>query len=452
MLDSKYLTIFRRYLPVLGVMLLALSGPAFGLDNGTITLRLDDNNAPVQSNIPKADAITLPPSSQVIPGWKPDVKSASAVVMDLATGQVLYAKNPHTRRPNASTTKIMTAILLIERCKMTDKIQASKKASETQFTSINLKPGEKISVRDLLMGMMIRSANDAAVAAAEHIAGSTSNFSKMMNKKAAELGCKDTHFVTPNGLHNANHYSTAYDLCLMTRYAIRYPIFNEAVNTRKYYLESRTINRKDLAVFCKSKFMKDYPGADGVKSGYIKQAGYCYVGSATHDGWRLVSAVLKSDNASRDTSIIMDYAFNNFKPMTVVQAGQVCTQAQVKGGASKTVEAAVEKDLKVVVPKNGAQVTTKYNLKPVIAPIVKGTKLGTITASVDGVDVSSVDLYATRDIGVSFARRAWWWLKTCSILAVCLVIGNKYGTTFTKNSRRRRRRVTASLRDFNRYR
>ena len=460
MLDSRYLTYLRRCILALGiVILLLMSVPVPGADNGTITLRLEDpTSQPTQSspstepNPNQADAPTVAPPPQSPSVRQPDVKAASVVVMDLATGQVIYEKNPHMRRPNASTTKIMTAILLIEHCKMTDMIKASKKASETPFTSLNLRPGEKISVKDLLMGMLIRSANDAAVAAAEHIAGSVPKFAEMMNEKAAEIGCKDTHFVTPNGLHDDKHYSSAYDLCLMARYALKYPIFNEAINTKKHILDSRTINKKDLAVFARTKFMKDYPGADGVKSGYIKQAGYCYVGSATRNGWRLVSAVLKSDNAGRDTATVMDFGFNNFEPLTVIQAGQTCTQAEIKGGAAKTVEAAVEDDLKVVVPKTGAQVTTKYNLKLVEAPIARGAKLGTVTASVNGVDVTSVNLYATQDIGVSFARRAWWWIKTCSIVAICLMIGNKYGTAFTKNTRRRRRRVTASLRDFNRFR
>ncbi|MCL5105237.1 MAG: D-alanyl-D-alanine carboxypeptidase, partial [Armatimonadetes bacterium] len=301
-----------RDLFVCAALVLMILCSGFAADNGTITLRLDDGqSAQTQPQAPANTPVTHPspvidvPAKQAKPGPLPDVKGASAVLMDASSGQVLYAKNPDVRRSNASTTKIMTAILIMEHCKLSDKITASKNASETPFTSLHLKPGEKITVLDLLTGMLIRSANDAAVAAAEHIAGSVPKFAAMMNKKAAEIGCKNTHFVTPNGLYAPGHYSSAYDLCLMARYALRYQLFNDIVRTRKYALTSRSMNKADMVVFSKCKFLRNYPGADGVKSGYTKQAGYCYVGSATRNGWRLVSAVLKSNNAGADTAAMM---------------------------------------------------------------------------------------------------------------------------------------------------
>ena len=415
-----------------------------------ITLRLDE---PQSSTSPAGaqSEIVVPPSRQVSAPM-PAVKGACAVLMDAATGQVLYAKNPHMHRPNASTTKMMTAILMIEHCKMTDIITASKNASETPFTSLHLKPGEQITVHDLLTGMLIRSANDAAVAAAEHIAGSTQKFAQMMNRKAAEIGCFDTNFVTPNGLYNKNHYSSAYDLCLIARYGFRYPEFNEAVCTRKYCLASRTINKNDIVVFSKSKFLKDYPGADGVKSGYIKQAGYCYVGSATRNGWRLVSSVLKSDNAGRDTIAMMDYGFANYQHVNVAKAGSICGKAVIGGGDSKLVAVAPKQTLMVSVPRTGAKIITRFEFNQAQAPILKGAKLGKMVALVNGKQAAKVDLCATKDVGISLARRTLTWFKTCGILTACLVVGGKYGTAFTKGTRRRRRRVTTSLRGYNRYR
>ena len=306
----------------------ALSLGTFALA-GDITLKLDDGQAARTS----AESTIQVPPTKTSPAPDPTVGAASAVLMDADTGQVLYTKNPHVKRPIASTTKIMTAILIIENCGMNDIITASKNASETPFTSLNLKPGEKITVKDLLTGMLIRSANDAAVAAAEHIAGTAPKFAAMMNKRAAEIGCTDTHFVTPNGLYDPNHYSSAYDLCLMAKCALKYPVFDEAVNTRKYTLASRTINKKDMVVFSKSKFLKDYPGADGVKSGYIKQAGYCFVGSATRDGWRLVSSVLKSENSGSDTGALMDYGFDNFQAVNVARADSDRVNVEIKGGS-----------------------------------------------------------------------------------------------------------------------
>ncbi|MEN6356985.1 MAG: D-alanyl-D-alanine carboxypeptidase family protein [Armatimonadota bacterium] len=423
--------------------MLSVCSSAIYAESGTITLQLDDGQSQHVADIPAVRSALAA---------KPTVNAVSAVLMDPQTGIVLYSKNAHLRRPNASTTKIMTAILLIEKCKMDDIITASKKVSKTPFTSIHLKPGEKITVRDLLYGMMIRSANDAAVAAAEHVAGSTSKFAAMMNKKAREIGCKDTHFVTPNGLYAKGHYSSAYDLCLMARYAMRYPVFNDVVNARKYALTSRTINKKDLVVFSRSRFMKDYYGADGIKSGYIKQAGHCYVGSATRNGWRLVSAVLKSDNAGRDTAAMMDYAFANYMPISVTRASDVCGHAPVGGGAQKTVSLHTVSDFRVVVPKTGAKISTKLNIKPIEAPISHGDKLGKLVACVNGHNAGSIDLHAAGNIEISAARRFWGFARTSGLILACLVVGGKYGTAITKNTRRRRRRVTASLRDFNRYR
>ena len=434
-------------------ILLALPIPSLADNDGVIILRLEDIE-PTREVAPQAtvDPEIVVPPSQAKPPAPPDIKGPSAVLMDVATGQVLYSKKPHYKRPNASTTKIMTAILLIENAKMTDKVTASKNACKTRFTSIHLKPGEKITVKDLLMALMIRSANDAAVATAEHVAGSVSKFAKMMNKKAKAIGCKNTNFVTPNGLHDKNHYSTALDLCLMARYAFRYPVFNEAIRTRKHTLDSRTVNREDLVVFTKQKFMKEYSGADGVKSGYVKQAGYCYVGSATRENWRLVSCVLKSDNAGKDTAALMDYGFNNFTPITVAKGGRACREAEVTGGARDAVSVAPAKDLRVIVSKTGGKITTRFRLEPVQAPIEQGAKLGTITAAVNGKDVMTVDLRAVDAVEISVARKMTPWLKTGGLLAACLVVGGKYGAAITKTSRRRRRRVTASLRNPNRYR
>lgn len=419
----------------------------------TITLTLEDNTpavvAPSESGL--LSSIQIEPTSAK-PAPPPVVNGASAVLMDMETGQVLFAKAPHSRRSPASTTKIMTGILLIERCKMDDIISASKKASETPFTSLHLKPGEKISALDLLTGMMVRSANDAAVAAAEHVAGSVPKFVAMMNKKAAEIGCKNTHFVTPNGLYNKNHYSSAYDMCLMARYGLKYSLFNDVVNTRKYTLASRTLNKADLVVFAKNNFLKNYPGADGVKSGYLKQSKSCYVGSATRNGWRLVSTVLGSENSANDTTALMDYGFANFQSVEVASSRSENIKVKVKGGTVDRVAAVPAHDLRVIVPKVGAQITTQIEMSEPTAPIIKGAKVGKMYASVNGSRVAEVDLKAVEDVDVSIARRAWGITKVCGILAACLFMGGKYGTTLTKGSRRRRRRFSPLLRDFDHFR
>ncbi len=380
----------------------------------------------------------------------PAIAAAAAVLMDADTGLVLYSRLPHKRLPNASTTKILTSVLLLEHCDLDELICASKKASLTPYTSIHLQPGEQISARDLLAAMMIRSANDAAVAAAEHVGGTVTAFADMLNEKAAQIGCTNTHFVTPNGLHHKDHYSSAYDLCLMARYAFQYPEFNQMTRTRKYFLNSRTVNREDLVVFSKSNFMKYFPGADGVKTGYVKQAKYCFVGSATKGKWRLVSAVLGSDNAARDTTALMSFGFTNYVPFVVAKADTIYARAPVKGSSSPTVGAVPVRDLAVVVPRAGARVAAELFLDRNEAPIAKGEHLGTLRVNVDGKPAGSVDLQAVEDVPAGLlhgARIDRKWLLTAVGVGCLLMAGRIYGTTAAKNSRRRRRRFSSSLRN-----
>jgi len=405
----------------------------------------------VFSGVPVAaqNALTSRRANTSAPAKKPvgpEIKGASAVLMDAVSGQVLYARNPHTRRPNASTTKIMTSILLMENCYLTDYACVAPDVCNTPFTSIHLKAHEQISVQDLLYGMLLRSANDAAVAVAEHISGRVDKFAELMNWKAKLLGCADTHFVTPNGLYDPKHYSSAYDLCLMARYAMQYPLFEQVVSTRKYTLNSRTINRQDLLIFNKSKFLKDYPGADGVKSGYIKQAGYCYVGSATRNGWRLISAVLKSDNASRDTEALMDYGFAHFKPVKAVLASQTIEGPEVVGGARRTVLVRTSMDVQVVIPKTGAKVSTKLVAQPVKAPVTAGSKVGTMIAMVNGRAVASVDAIAAEDVGTGTASLVLKLVMAGALLAAVIMIGGIYGTTASKGPGRGGRGVSPTVR------
>ncbi len=450
---------------VLGIF---LTSCAWAAEDGVLVFRLEDRSSPLEQPPKKAHEVQqrgsathrennllIPRVIDVKPSLanpvpKPSVRAASFALMDGDTGQLIYSRNPHVRRPNASTTKVMTAILLIENCGMADRVKVSRKASETPYTSIHLKPGEEITAKDLLMAMMIRSANDAAVAAAEHIAGSTAKFAALMNMKAREIGCKNTHFVTPNGLYDKNHYSTAYDLCLIHRYALRYPIFREAVKTRKYVLNSRTVNRKDLVVFSRCKFLNDYPWAEGAKSGYVKQAGYCLVGTAVRDGWRLVCAVLKSDNAGRDMAAILDYGFSAFEPYTVARSGVPCAYTQVRGGNSAEVPLAPVRDVRVIVPKSGARIVATVRSTELEAPVKAGTKAGTITILVNGSPAVSMELKCARDVGMSWVRRAWFWAKRGTLFVGVVVLG-AYGTAIAKNTRSRRRRFTTPLRRLDRF-
>jgi D-alanyl-D-alanine carboxypeptidase (penicillin-binding protein 5/6) len=447
--------IVRVFLVAAALVVLALRGLA--ADGGSIVLKLENGKIEErQASTVPAQTVPTPtspmPLSAVTAGPAPAIKAASAVLMDADTGQVIYAVEPHVRRPNASTTKIMTAILFIEKCPMDAIVKVKKDATSTPYTSLNLRPGEQICAKDLLIGMMVRSANDAAVVIAEHVAGSVRKFAKMMNRKAKALGCRNTHFVTPNGLYSKGHYSSAYDLCVITRYALRYPIFNEVIAIRKHVIDSRSINKKDLVVINRSKFLRDYEGADGVKSGYVKQAGHCYVGSATRGGWRLLSAVLKSDNASRDTATLMDYGFNHFEPVTVVAANEPCADVEVAGGLHQKVSVGTKADFRVVVPKLQRHVTTRFKFQPVTAPIEKGDRVGQVVAIVNGAAVATADLFALQDVSVCLGRRVWSWMGSAGVALICLFAGIRYGTALAKNPRQRRFGVATTLRGFDRFR
>lgn len=373
----------------------------------------------------------------------PNIKASSAILTDATTGQVLFEKNADEHRPMASTTKIMTAILTIENCKMDDTITASKNVSQTQFTSMHLLPGEQISVRDALTAMLLRSANDCAVALAEHIGGSVDGFAQMMNDKAKELGAKNTHFVTPNGLYAPGHYTTARDLALIARYALRLPIFNEIVATRCKRIE-RSMNQQDVFVTNKSKFLRNYQGADGVKSGYIKQAGHCYVGSATRGGWRLVSVVLNSPDTQAETTMQMDYGFKNYQRIVLGVPEQPVTKMAVIGGVEK-LDVVLDKKLTVAVKVGqAASAKTEIHLNQIQAPVKKGDKVGTMVACVGNKPVASVDLVAASDINPSMASTTWPWVRSFGLLAM-ISIGVTRGRAFAKSTGSSRSRFSKEV-------
>lgn len=371
---------------------------------------------------------------------QPLVKAESAILTDATTGQVLYERNAHVKRPIASTTKIMTAILTIESCKMDDVVTASVNASQAPFTSLHLKPGERVQVNDLLHAMLIRSANDTAVALAEHVGGTVDGFAQMMNDKARGIGANETHFLNPNGLYLPGHYSTAYDLALMARYALRLPEFNDIVCTTSWRV-NRSINKQDVFVSTKSKFLRHYPGADGVKSGYIKQAGHCYVGSATRGGWRLVAVVLKSPDSQADTAALMDYGFNRFERVVLASTSKPVATVTVKDGKSE-LDVIPDQELHVVVRSGQKDLArVEKHIDEIQAPIRKGDKVGTMTAFVGDKPVTTVDLRAAQDVDETLVAMAWPWTRSIGLLAM-ISIGVACGRAVAKSPGNGRSRLS----------
>jgi D-alanyl-D-alanine carboxypeptidase (penicillin-binding protein 5/6) len=372
----------------------------------------------------------------------PVIDAQSGILVDAVSGKVLYQKACRTRRPPASTTKIMTAILVIEHCKPGEVFKASPRASQTPHGSLHLKPGEQLDLDNMLYGMMLRSANDGAECVAEHIAGSEAEFAQMMNAKAKEIGATSTHFVNPHGLYNPKHYSTAYDLALIARYAIKMPKFNEIVHTKTARIE-RSANKKDVYIKNTARFLWRYPGADGIKTGYTREAGRCFVGSATRDGWRLIAVVLKSKDAGNDAAAILDFGFKYFKPVCYAKTTEPATTLPVSGGVYRTIDLMPARDLALVLRKSdAAEPRTELTTQRAVAPIEKGEKLGTLTGYLNGREVGTVNLVAAESIDRNLAATIWFWVRSTLAVTVILFAGLiTYGTKAAKAARRRRRGV-----------
>lgn len=248
---------------------------------------------------------------------KVDLKADSAVLMDYTTGQVLFQKNAHTRRAPASTTKILTSIIAIEKGKLQQRMIASHRAARADGSSIYLRAGDTHSLRELLYGILLNSGNDAAVAVAENLAGSETAFARWMTVKATEIGAVDSHFINCSGLPAKDHYSTAYDLAVIARYALRNPVFADIVRTKRKLIR-RSGNPCEQLLMNHNKLLWRYQFADGVKTGYTLEAGRCLVSSATKNGRRLIVVVLKSKDIYGDSAQLLDYGFENYQSLTTI--------------------------------------------------------------------------------------------------------------------------------------
>jgi D-alanyl-D-alanine carboxypeptidase (penicillin-binding protein 5/6) len=394
---------------------------------------------------PPADA--APPAE--VPLIPPDVTAASAIVVDAATGAVLWEKNARVRRPMASTTKVMTAALMIESGRLDDVVTFSQHARATPYANLNAKPNEQFRMRDLLYAVMMRSSNDACVAVGEHLHGAAWKFAYQMTARARELGAVDTNFVTTNGLYHPNHYSTAYDLALITRYAVQHPLFNEVTATKVRKI-SRSINQKDTVIKNHNKFLSRYQGADGIKTGYVKESGRCLVASATAlengNPWRLITVVLNSSDTYGDSARLMDWGKQNFQPVFFARKGEQVTLASVRGGAGREVPLLAANDLLAVVRRQpGNNTEREIRVKPVRAPVAQDQVAGKVVALVGGQPIGEVELVAAHPVaGVWTAGMMPW--TGGSVALAALLFGPRYARAFAKSARRRRRRLKARSR------
>jgi D-alanyl-D-alanine carboxypeptidase (penicillin-binding protein 5/6) len=337
----------------------------------------------------------------------PPLTAVSAILVEESTGRVLFEKDADTKRFPASTTKIMTAILVIERCTQEELIVAPADIKQVKPSSMHLAPGERVPVRDILYALMLRSANDAAVAAAVHIAGSLPAFAELMNAKAKALGCTDTHFVTPNGLHDDLHYTTARDLSRIARYAMTLPLFREIVKTPRWML-TRSTNLQDLLVESRNKLLKYDPSVEGIKTGFTNPAGSCFVGAATRENMRLFTVVLHSKDWAKDTEALLNWGYKYYGKAEVVTQAKEITSFPVEAGAKATVAAAAGEGLTAVKSKNRDDLLMDMKADGLLkAPIKVGQRVGTLTVTdKKGSFHNEIPLVSTEEVGPQGNRTA----------------------------------------------
>lgn len=331
----------------------------------------------------------------------PEVNALSAVLIDADTGRVLWGKKENEPMAMASTTKIMTAIVTLENADINEMVTVSKNAVLAPPVKMHLQVGEKLTLEQLLYALLMQSSNDAAVAIAEKVGGSVENFCSMMNKKAKELGCLDTEFVTPNGLDKGNHHSTAHDMALIGAYAIKNEEFIRISNTKNI---SFTSNKKSYSIVNKNQLLNSYEGAIGIKTGFTGKAGHCFVGAAKRNGITLISVVLASGWGSAgkarkwsDTREILNYGFDNYKKYSIIGDNvEVCVD---KAKVNKTI-LEYDKCIELIMKDSEAEsIKFKNNVPEIIeAPIKAGQKIGSGEIYIGDKKIGEVDIVASEDI------------------------------------------------------
>lgn len=350
--------------------------------------------------------IVTPPLGAAPP--PPAVEAASAALIDAQTGRLLYGLAPHARRSPASTTKLMTALLVAETLTPDTLVLISPRAAaERSGSAIGLQAGERWRAGDLMRALLMPSANDAAIALAEGVAGTVEAFATLMNERAGALGARDTHFVTPHGRYHPQHYSSAYDLALMARAALRSPWIAEIARSQTWELRRDGTSRLLINT---NKFLWRYPGADGVKTGWIAESGPCLVASATRGGWRLIAVVLDAPQMFRDATALLDYGFGAFQRVRGASRGEMVRAADVVNGL-RPLLATVADDAMVVV-RRGGTVTRQVRLAGTTAPIRRGEVVGSLVFTSGGVEVGRVSLVAKDSVPVrSLFGRLWQWVR-----------------------------------------
>ena len=354
------------------------------------------------------------------------ISSGAGLLIERSSDRILFEKNAYEIMYPASTTKILTAIVVLENAELDELATVSKNALETipnGYVTCNLQIGEELSVKDLMYALMVKSANDAAVVLAEHVGGSVEGFADMMNQKAKEIGCKNTHFVNPNGIHDENHYTTAYDLYLMADYALSFEHTNEFrdfVSRTSYTLPATNLYPADDRIFSTTNELIKinnndridnyyYKNALGIKTGHTSQAGYCLVSSSNRDDLEFISVILDGGFDSKglserytETIKLFNFGYDNFTLTKIKEANNIIDTIIVEKATKETesLNLLIKDSITVINDKSTDVDKINPDIKlneNIIAPITKGDVLGTITYTVDDIEYTS-DLIAEHDV------------------------------------------------------
>ena len=319
------------------------------------------------------------------------VSARNACVLDAVTGKILYEKNPDRQSLIASTTKIMTALVVCEQCNVLDRMRIPKEAVGIEGSSMYLKEGEILTIQELLYGLMLRSGNDAAVALAIYCGGTVEGFAELMNDKARNLGLRNTHFVNPNGLDAPDHYSTARDLSLLSAYAMENPVFYKTVSAKNIRIGERYLTNHN-------KLLWRLEGADGVKTGYTRAAGRILVSSATRNERRIIAATIDDGDDWNDHANLLNDGFSRYQMKKIVSAGDPLGMVEVLGGENQKAEILAAEDFYYSVAPEEVPCTMIPGPGFVYAPVAEGGDAGVAYVLIQGKAVGKIPVVYGRTI------------------------------------------------------
>ncbi len=330
------------------------------------------------------------------------ISAQRAILMDGTTGRVLYEKNADEQSLIASTTKIMTALVVCQQCNVLDRVKIPAEAVGVEGSSMYLQAGEILTVQELLYGLMLHSGNDAAVALAIYCAGTVEGFAGLMNDKARSLGLENTHFVNPNGLDAPGHYSTARDLATLAAYAMSDPIFAQTVSTRQIRVGERTLTNHN-------KLLWQVEGANGVKTGYTRAAGRILVSSAQRNGRSLVCVTIHDPDDWADHAQLLEHGFSEYQIREIVTAGTVLGTTEVVGGTCSRVELVADGDFSYALAQNEQPRIVLSEQGFVYAPVAQGAEAGWAYVTLEGQNVGRIPLVYGQTVEQEPEEKLSWW-------------------------------------------